>query len=100
MGVIKYLLKPVSFEELAEAIKFAMGKIIKQSKKEVTEYDRRSEEKLFYTGLLIEDILPFENYIKKAAEKRNLKLEKLSIHSITYIHLSEMSYDKNSNSIY
>ena len=43
--------------------------------------------------------MPFENYIKKAAEKRNLKLEKLSIHSITYIHLSEMSYDKNSNSI-
>lgn len=98
-GVIRYLLKPVSFEELEEAIRFAMGKKKEyQTRKIEASYNRRERERQFYTGLLIEDILPYDNYIRKSAEKRELEIEKLEIFGMIYLRLSDMPYDKASYS--
>ncbi len=99
-GVIRYLVKPVSFEELEEAIRFAMGKKKEyQMKKIEVSYSRRERERQFYTGLLIENILPYDNYIREAAGEIELETENLDVFGMIYLKLSEMPYDIASYSI-
>ncbi len=99
-GVIRYLVKPVSFEELEEAIRYAIDKKKEyQMKKIEVSYNRRERERQFYTGLLTENILPYDNYIREAAEKIELKTENLDVFGMIYLKLSEMPYDKASYSI-
>lgn len=73
IGVYRYLLKPVSFDELSRTIRDAANNVRKQKKEKMVK---------FYTDLIGENILPFRQNIDYAIRNRGLQgipLEPLTI---------------------
>lgn len=106
IGVLKYLLKPVSFEELSETIKYAVEELKKR--KDVKqlqayavqgEYDKKREEKIFYTKVLTDDILPFREFIDRAIEEGKLSREELEPEGLVYIRLGRAMNGKNDSAL-
>ncbi len=105
IGVVKYLLKPVSFEELSETIRLAAEEINKKRNESLqgnagqNVYDPKREEKIFYTNLITGDILPFTEFINKAAEVGGLARESLEPKGLVYIRLTGTQVQVKNNSI-
>lgn len=72
IGVVKYLLKPVSFEELSETIRLAAKEINKKRNESLQGMRDRmymilKGKKRFFTPICYQgDILPFTEFINKA----------------------------------
>lgn len=106
IGVLKYLLKPVSFDELSETVKYAIEELKKRedAKQLQTyavqgEYDKKREEKIFYTKMLTDDILPFPEFIDRAIEEGKLNRKELEPEGLVYIRLGRAINGKNSSAL-
>lgn len=106
IGVLKYLLKPVSFEELSETVKYAVGELKKrkadrcqQSLTPQGEYDKKREEKIFYTKMITDDILPFPEFIDRAVEEGRLERKELEPEGLVYIRLGRTVNGKNDSAL-
>lgn len=104
IGVVKYLLKPVSFEELSETVRLAAEEINKRENEKLQissgrPQDPKREEKIFYTNLLTGDILPFPEFIDKALKMGHLNREELEPQGLVYIRLAGAQVEMKNNSI-
>lgn len=105
IGVIKYLLKPVSFEELSETVRLAADEITKREKEKLQvsavqhRPDPKREEKIFYTNLLTGDILPFTEFIDKALKTGCLTRDAMEPKGLVYIRLAGARVQMKNNSI-
>jgi two-component system, response regulator YesN len=86
IGVFKFLLKPVVFDELREVVKEAITKVTEEKKKEdqrrygeYYESNRIKAEIIFYRELVSEEILPFPDYIRNEIRRRGMKEERLEL---------------------
>ncbi|MGB8452351.1 MAG: response regulator [Anaerocolumna sp.] len=86
IGVFKFLLKPVVFDELREVVKEAITKVTEEKKKEdqrrygeYYESNRIKAEKIFYRDLVSEEILPFPDYIENEIRRRGMQEERLEL---------------------
>lgn len=106
IGVFKFLLKPVSFEELSETIKFVANRL-KEEKKNQQQcrnqrdlvQDKRKSEKIFYRDLIEEEILPFQRHIDLAVRNRSMDRESLDPKALVYIYPKLQNTNKGSDSI-
>ena len=106
IGVLKYLLKPVSFEELAETVRYAVEELEKQKNTKQrqadnlhTGYDKKREEKIFYTKMITDEILPFPEFIDRAVEEGKLNKEELVPEGLVYIRLGRAMSGKNDSAL-
>lgn len=105
IGVVKYLLKPVSFEELSETVRAAVDEINKRKmeKQPISishhNLDPKREEKIFYTNLINGDILPFTEFIGKALMTSGLSRESLEPKALVYIRLAGTRIQMKNDSI-
>ena len=106
IGVLKYLLKPVSFEELAETVRYAVEELEKQKNTKQrqadnlhTGYDKKREEKIFYTKMITDEILPFPEFIGRAVEEGKLNKEELVPEGLVYIRLGRAMSGKNDSAL-
>jgi two-component system, response regulator YesN len=96
LGVKKYLLKPVSFEELSLTIKnmikeIGEGRARQQANEIVPDVNKTREERAFYINLLSGDLFPSKESIEQAARESGLSLEKLEPKAIAYIKVPSVS---------
>lgn len=96
LGVKKYLLKPVSFEELSETVRSVIREIGEnRSRRQISEpaavAKKAREERAFYINLLSGDIFPSAEAIAQAAQESGLSLEKLEPKAIVYISVQCIS---------
>ena len=104
IGVVKYLLKPVGFEELSETVRLAADEINKRKNEKLQissgrQQEPKREEKIFYTNLLTGDILPFPEFIDKALKMGCLNREELEPKGLVYIRLAGAQVEMKNNSI-
>lgn len=104
IGVVKYLLKPVGFEELSETVRLAADEINKRKNEKLQissgrQQEPKREEKIFYTNLLTGDILPFPEFIDKALKMGCLNREELEPKGLVYIRLADAQVEMKNNSI-
>lgn len=104
IGVVKYLLKPVGFEELSETVRLAADEINKRKNEKLQissgrQQEPKREEKIFYTNLLTGDILPFPEFINKALKMGCLNREELEPKGLVYIRLAGAQVEMKNNSI-
>lgn len=104
IGVVKYLLKPVGFEELSETVGLAADEINKRKNEKLQissgrQQEPKREEKIFYTNLLTGDILPFPEFIDKALKMGCLNREELEPKGLVYIRLAGAQVEMKNNSI-
>ena len=104
IGVVKYLLKPVGFEELSETVRLAADEINKRKNEKLQissgrQQEPKREEKIFYTNLLTGDILPFPEFIDKALKMGCLNREELDPKGLVYIRLAGAQVEMKNNSI-
>lgn len=95
IGVVKYMLKPISFEELSRVVRYCVEEINKKQSKTQNLIDM---EKYFYTKLLAEDILPFSDFIDRELKKCGLYREDLETHGLVYIRVDEALMQEKNNS--
>lgn len=106
IGVFKFLLKPVSFEELSETVKFVVNRL-KEEKKNQQQcrnqrdlvQDKRKSEKIFYRDLIEEEILPFQRHIDLAVRNRSMDRESLDPKALVYIYSKLQNTNKGPDSI-
>ena len=79
IGVFKFLLKPIAFDEVNRVVEEAVKKVRDETRKEnqrrygeYYESNRLKAEKIFYRDLLFEEILPFRDYIEKEILRRGM----------------------------
>ena len=104
IGVVKYLLKPVGFEELSETVRLAADEINKRKNEKLQissgrQQEPKREEKIYYTNLLTGDILPFPEFIDKALKMGCLNREELEPKGLVYIRLAGAQVEMKNNSI-
>lgn len=104
IGVVKYLLKPVGFEELSETVRLAADEINKRKNEKLQissgrQQEPKREEKIFYINLLTGDILPFPEFIDKALKMGCLNREELEPKGLVYIRLAGAQVEMKNNSI-
>ncbi len=104
IGVVKYLLKPVSFEELSETVRFAVKEVEQKrrmAQKDMSQnaLDPKREEKIFYTNLITGDILPFSEFIDKAARQGGLDRSVMEPDGLVYIRLAGAQIEVRNNSV-
>ena len=106
IGVLKYLLKPVSFEELAETVRYAVEELEKQKNTKQrqadnlhTRYDKKRAEQIFYTKMITDEILPFPEFIDRAVEEGKLNKEELVPEGLVYIRLGRAMSGKNDSAL-
>ena len=92
LGVKKYLLKPVSFEELSATIQSVSRELVesrasRKANDDATTVKRTREERAFYMNLLSGDLFPSADSIMQAARESGLSLEKLEPKAIVYIRV-------------
>ncbi len=90
LGVKKYLLKPISFEELSVTINNVMKEIEgrrarQQANTAAPDVNKTREERAFYINLLSGDLFPSRESIEQAARESGLSLEKLEPKAIVYL---------------
>jgi two-component system, response regulator YesN len=96
LGVKKYLLKPVSFEELSATIQnIAQGIEEYRTHRQTSDIapiaNQTREERAFYINLLSGDLFPSKESISQAAREGGLSLEKLEPKAIAYIRVQNVS---------
>jgi two-component system, response regulator YesN len=90
LGVKKYLLKPISFEELSATIMNVMKEIeARRARQQANiaspDVNKPREERAFYINLLSGDLFPSGESIGQAAQESGLSLEKLEPKAIVYL---------------
>lgn len=108
IGVFKFLLKPVSFQELKQTVHEAVLKIEEWTRQEKQreygkyfESNERKAEKIFYMDLIREEILPFENHISREVEKRGMRADKLKPGVMVLFRVNSEKYLKeDENALY
>lgn len=93
IGVFKFLLKPVNYEEVKKTVQEAVLNIRKEKQKEnqrkygqYFEKNRIKAEKLFYMDLISEEILPFSNYIDRQIRSRGMNRNELELECMVLLH--------------
>lgn len=106
IGVYKFLLKPVSFEELSETVKFVVNQLEEEKEKQQKNrfykdpvQDKRKAEKIFYRDLIEEEILPFARHIEYAIRNRGMDQESLAPKALIYIYYETQNSDTGPDSI-
>lgn len=102
IGVFKYLLKPVSFEELSDTVRFVVEerKARHQAERaEILPPDRKRAEKNFYRDLIEEEILPFERHIEGAAKNRGIDLDENRAEALVYLRPNRKGTGREPDSV-